>query len=355
MERKWKVRSYKEGDEEGIVELTKLAFGWDDRKYWNWRYKENPAGIGKIVLADDGGKTVGHGALIPIKMKVGTEIVTAYISADSVTHPGYRRQGIFETLDREKRVEAAKDGNYIAYRFPNKVSYQGAMKSGWSEVCRLKTFIKPLKLENPLKIYFSNRFLRKFFAAIGNFIIFVLYRTKKPPKVSGLTIGRISSFDDRINDLWRKVSNDHDIMVVRSKEYLNWKYIEMPDNNFVIYGAEKEGQISGYIILTYIKQPQGFIMGHISELIAPLGEKEVIHCLISKAIEYFRDENVDCILYEMIAGKTYHAALRNCGFISSHLIDKNYFCVYSGHPSISITYLEDPKHWFVQRGDSTVG
>jgi GNAT superfamily N-acetyltransferase len=355
MERNWKVRAYKEGDEEGIVKLTKLAFGWGDPKKWNWRYKENPAGMGKILVADDGVEIVGHGALVPVKMKIGTEIVVAYVSADSVTHPGYRRQGIFEALDSEKRAEAERDGNYIAYRFPNKFAYPGAIKVGWFEVCRLKTFVKPLNLENALKNYFSNRFLQKFFAGIGNFIVHILYRTKKPPKVGGLIVRRISSFDNRINNLWRKVSNDHDIMVERSKDYLNWKYSEMPDNDFVIYGAEKEEQICGYIILKCTKQPQGFFMGHICELIAPLDEVEVIHCLISKAIEYFREEKTDLISYEMKAEKTYYAILRNCGFVSSHLLDKRHFCVYSSHSSISRTYLEDPEHWFIQKGDSTFG
>ncbi len=355
MEKKWKVRVYKEGDEEGIVKLTKLAFGWGDLKKWNWRYKENPAGMGKILVADDGGEIVGHGALVPVKMKVGTEIVTAYVSADSVTHPGYRRQGIFEALDTEKRVEAAKDVNYISYRFPNKLAYPGAIKAGWFEVCRLKTFVKPLNLENALKTYFSNKFLQKFFAGIGKVIVFLLYRTKRPPKVAGLTVKRISAFDNRTNELWSRVSNDHDITVVRDKDYLNWKYVEMPDADFVIYGAEKDGQICGYIVLKCTKEPQGFSMGHISELISPLGEVEVIHNLISKAIEYFREEKVDLIYYEMKAEKTYYTVLKKCGFISSRLLNKRHFCAYGSHPGISKTYLEDPKYWFVQKGDSTFG
>jgi GNAT superfamily N-acetyltransferase len=355
MERKWKPRTYKEGDEEGIVKLTKLAFGWDDPQKWNWRYKENPAGMGKIMVADDGGEIVGHGALIPVMMKIGKEIVTAYVSGDSVTHPGYRRQGIFEVLDSKKRAEAERDGNYVAYRFPNKLAYPGAIKLGWSDVCRLKTFVKPLNLENALKSYFKNQFLQRFFAVIGNLIIHLLYRTKKPPIMAGLRVNRISSFDNRINELWRKVSNDHDIMVVRNKEYLNWKYFRMPDSDFVIYGAEKEEQIDGYIILKCTRQPQGFSMGHICELIAPLGEAKVIHCLISKAIEYFKEEKIDLIFYEMKAEKTYYKILRNCGFISSRRLDKRHFCVYNSHPAISRTYLEDPEHWFIQKGDSTFG
>jgi GNAT superfamily N-acetyltransferase len=353
VEPKWTIRAYQEGDEEGILQLIQLAFGWSDKKYWDWRYRSNPADTGRIWVADDAGKIVGHGALIPIKMKIGAETVTAFISADTVTHPDYRHQGIFEALDREKCAEVAKEGNFIAYRFPNRFSYQGAMKFGWFEVSRLKRFIKPLNLENILKRYIGNKALRKSCAAGGNLIISLLYRTKKSPEVAGLFIVRISSFDDRVNELWDKVSNDHDIMVVRSKEYLNWKYVEMPGNDFVIFGAEKDGQVCGYMVLKCTRQPRGLLTGDIIDLVAPLNQTDIIHCLISRAIEYFRHEKVDVIIYEMIAGKTYHAILRKCGFISSSLISKNPFCVYSSHPGIPRAYLEDAGHWFIQSGNST--
>jgi hypothetical protein len=63
----WSVRGYKNGDEDGILQLIQLAFKWGDKKYWNWRYRDNPAGIGRIWLADDAGKIVSHYAMIPIR------------------------------------------------------------------------------------------------------------------------------------------------------------------------------------------------------------------------------------------------------------------------------------------------
>lgn len=358
----WSVRGYKNGDEDGIIQLIQLAFKWDDKKYWNWRYRDNHAGIGRIWLADDAGKIVGHYAMIPLKMKIGDETVTASLSADIVTHPDYRRQGIFETLARKAYTEAGKEGVHILCVFPNEFSYHGFIKKlGYFEVCRLNTFVKPLNLENAMKRYFNNRFLRKFCASIGNLMINLFYRTKKSPEVDGLTITRVSLFDDRIDDFWRRVSNDYDIIVVRSKEYLNWKYVEVPlltdfsnNTNFVIYVAEKEGQICGYVILKSEKQ-RDLLFGRIYDLIAPLGQEEVISCLISKAIEYFKREKVNLIYCGMIADKTYYTIFRKNGFIPSRIIIKRHFCAHSSHPEISRTHLKNPKHWFIQMGDSEGG
>lgn len=361
MQQAWSVRDYKNGDEDRILQLIQPAFKWGDKKYWNWRYRDNPAGIGRIWLADDAGKIVGHYAMIPIKMKIGDETVTASLSADIVTHPDYRHQGIFETLARKAYTEAGKEGVHIACVFPNKFSYPGFIKKlGWFEVCRLKAFVKPLNLENALKRYFNNRFLRKFCASIGNSIINSCYRTKKSPDVDGLTITRVSSFDDRIDDFWGRVSNDYDIIVVRSKEYLNWKYVEVPlltelsNTNFVIYVAEKDGQICGYVILKCTKQ-RDLLLGYIYDLIAPLGQEEVISCLISKAIEYFKGKKVNLIHCGMMADKIYYTIFKKNGFIPSHIIINKPFCVYSSHPAISRTHLKNPKHWFIQIGDSEGG
>ena len=122
MQQAWFVRGYKNGDEDGILQFIQLAFKWDDKKYWNWRYRDNPAGIGRIWLADDAGKIVGHYAMIPIKMKIGDETVTASLTVDIVTHPNYRRQGIFETLARKAYTEAGKEGGHILCAFPNEVA-----------------------------------------------------------------------------------------------------------------------------------------------------------------------------------------------------------------------------------------
>jgi hypothetical protein len=178
--------------------------------------------------------------------------------------------------------------------------------------------------------------------------------------VDGLTITRVSSFDDRIDDFWRRVSKDYDIIVVRSKEYLNWKYVEVPlltefsNTNFVIYVAEKEGQICGYVILQCKKQRDS-LFGCIYDLIAPLGQEEVISCLISKAIEYFKGEKVNLILCGMIANKTYNTIIKKSGFIPSRIIIKRHFCVHSSHPAILRAHLKNPKQWFIQMGDSEGG
>jgi len=349
------MRPYENGDEEAIFELDS-AMGGETRdknrwlRWWNWKYRDNPAGNFVIWLAEVDGKLVSQYAINGVKVKIGSEIIAASQSVDTMTHPDYRGHGIFFTLSTRVFDEAGKQGIDIVYGFPNQMT--SWHQKCWFEVGAESIMIKPLNLENILTKYITNKFLLKICAVSANFIIKALYRTKKPPKVNGLTIIRIPSFDERINDLWEKVSNDYEIMVIRDKEYLNWRYVDVPDVDYGIYLAEKEGQILGYAVLKCEKQ-QGLIFGRIFELVVPLEQQAVAQSLIIKAIEFFKEEKADLILYRLIADKALCKTVRKSGFIFPRFTgNKVRFVARPNTPKISETFLKDRAHWFVQTGDS---
>jgi hypothetical protein len=141
---------------------------------------------------------------------------------------------------------------------------------------------------------------------------------------------------------------------VRDKEYLNWRYCDVPDVDYTIYLAEKNKEICGYIVLRSVKVPEvrGLLLGCIFDILALPDQDDVIHCLISRAIEYFEKEKVDAIGCKMIVNKRFQKVFRKHGFIYSSFIKYGHFCVYSTHQKISETYLKDMSSWFIQLGDS---
>lgn len=61
MKRQWGVREYKCGDEGEILKLHTLVFGSEAKAdWWQWRYKQNPAGEPVIVLAEAEQGIVGN-------------------------------------------------------------------------------------------------------------------------------------------------------------------------------------------------------------------------------------------------------------------------------------------------------
>ena len=353
----WSVRAYSKGDENGIFELWKAVHGespdideW--MEWWKWKYVDNPAGAPRIWLADHNGKIVGQYPLMPITMKIEGETITGSQMVDLMVHPKYRRQGMFLSLAQKAFDECGKNGLHISYGFPNVSAYGGHLKSGWFDVCPIQTMIKPLNVKSILEKQIANNFLLKLSTVVSTLIINLFYKAKQPPKVDGLKIKKISFFDNNINRLWEKISKDYDVIAMRDKNYLNWRYVDSPNSNYTIYVAEKNGEMCGYMVLGCGEQ-WGLLFGYMVDFVVPLNKSKVAHCLVSKAIEKFNDDKVDLIFYQMIGNNMYRKIFRRNGFIFSRYISRRFrFIARVNTDKISEASIGDYKRWFVQQGDS---
>jgi hypothetical protein len=356
MNQTWSVRAYKEDDEDEIFELTKAV--WEEQVPekerwmggWQWMHIDNPAGISRIWLAKDDDKLVGQYPVIMENMKVGDKIIKGAQLIDTMTHPQYRHQGICSTLGKKALNEMEKGEIPLVYCFPTQQVYPLHIKYGWLDVCAFQVMIKPLNLKNILqKRFVRNGLLLNIFTVGGTIIIKALFISKKVPDEDTLKVRKISHFDDRINEFWNTMSIDYNIIRIRDKNYLNWRYVDAPNADYTIYVAEEGVKICGYIILG-CKDVDGLIFGSIYDVIAPTSREDIIQCLIAKAVEYFMDVKVDAILSQMVPNKIYHKALLKNGFIP-RFRSKGRFIAYNASTKLSEAYLKNPNNWFIQLGD----
>lgn len=351
------ARSYQKGDEEKIFELTKAVEGermpekklW--LKGWKWMFMDNPANTSIIWLAEHNDKIVGQYPAIIETIKVGDEIIKAAQLIDTMTHPKCRRQGIFSTLGKKALNEIEDEEIFLAYCFPTQQVYPLHMKFGWLDVCGFQVMIKPFNLKNLLQRYFvRNRLQLYFFTIIGTLIIKAFFRSKKISGEDMPKIKEISHFDDRINEFWNKISNDYNIIRKRDKEYLNWRYVEVPNEDFTIYIViEEEDEICGYIVLG-CRDDDSLTWGYIYDMIALTGREDIIQCLIAKAVKFFNSKGVDAISCKMIADEVYRKIFLRNGFIP-YFGFKGRFITYNASTKLSDEYLKNPDNWFIQLGD----
>ena len=356
MENKWITRAYRDGDEEGILELWKTVYPEKELdgkrwiRWWRWMYKENPAGKAWIWLADDGNKIVGQAAFVPVLMKIGTELVVGFQTIDAMTHPDYRHQGIFFSLSHKAYEATAQDNVHIGYGFSNDNSYPIAIKKlNCLEMPKMKVMVKVFNWKNVIKLKTKSKF-SQIVLAIGADLIFnkALFMIQRGPAETDLTINQVTHFDERFDELWNNICGQAQIMTVRKKEYLNWRY-HAPDTNYIILAAEKNRKIYGYLVMQNTIKP--FIKESIIfDIIAQ--SEEIMHCLVSRALEECRQNNTDMIFYSSITNRTYHKILKKNGFISPPFIKGGYFSVYSSSSSISKDFLSDSQNWLINTGDS---
>lgn len=366
------MRTYKKGDELNILELMSLS-GFEREyqrtiEHWFWKYAGSPFGH-LTAVAEYDGQLVGSMGLSLIKTKIGDRVTLSSQAVDLVVHPEFRRQGIFLSIERFLLREAEKKGIATQYIFPNEQARSGLLKCGWFDVCKVPRLVKPINMNRITDIFEGYRMIRvlsehKISRSATKFVlqnifkmVFLLSRLFNRIGKFGLEdfeVHYIDSFDNRIDDFWEKISKDYPIAVVRDKRYLNWRYFECPNVKYTVLLAEKNGEILGYIVLRCRKEGS-LIVGHIVDILASLDKKGVIQRMIFKAIEHFREKNVDLIVCWMLksssSGHFYYKTLRNNGFIPI-LGESMLFMARVNSPQVSRSFVGDATKWCITKGDS---
>jgi GNAT superfamily N-acetyltransferase len=100
-----------------------------------------------------------------------------------------------------------------------------------------------------------------------------------PADVPGVAIREVAAFDDRIEDFWRAASQPFDVAVVRSREYLNWRYADPRAGRFTILLAECDAQLIGYAVLSTSGDK-----GQIADLLVLPERRDVLQALLEAAL-----------------------------------------------------------------------
>jgi hypothetical protein len=229
------------------------------------------------------------------------------------------------------------------------MAYSKDIKLGYFKVANLRKIYRILNWQNIVKTRTGTKFFLNMYVNVARMASNTLWRAPKVPVVKGLLVTRISNFDERIDEFCARVSNRFEIIVVRNKDYLNWRYSTVPGIKYSIYIAEDGGFVRGYIVFRYHYEGRKK-MSVIYDLLTE--SEEISHHLLSRAESDCRKDDVDYILWSGIADKTYLRAYKNRGFVSVPFKNGQKFLVYSSDPNIPKHFLMNSSNWFIQMGDS---
>lgn len=358
MEKKWSIRQFREGDEIQLRELTELVFGRRlTEEYWNWEFRYNPAGFTKTWVAVVGNEIVGQYTVIPMRLKIQDKVILATLSVDTMTHPNYRHQGMFKVLAAKLYEEIGKEGIPITYGFPNEASLPGFIKRlDWAHICTMPILARPLNFANILGKFIGSRFLISPISIVLNTLARIFLRTKAVYLREGLLVSWIKKFDDRMNLFWERLSKTYNIIVVRDRDYLNWRYFENPERDYRVITVERNKAILGYAVLRCMER-FGLKGGMIVDILTLPNNDNVFHILVSESVEYFIKENMDLVTCLIHGDKKLGRLLRTRGFISLPEkigFKKWYFGARLNNDTLKESFIENPIHWFLTFGDTDI-
>lgn len=349
------MREYRDGDEESIRELYHLVFGEEiSAQHWAWRYKQNPSGQPVIALAESSQGIVGQYALTPLRMKVEDKICLGSLSLHTMVHSDYRGQGMFTTLARKAYELAAERGIHFIYGFPNEDSHHGFITHlDWVDLYDgIPLWVKPLDWETVIKKRLvDNKLLTSLLGKTSRVAMKLVCRSRKGTPVC--SVRELATFDERFDSLWDEASRDYNILAVRDKIYLSWRYEEKPSENYTVFIAESGEKLLGFIVVKCMER-FGLQSGFIMDMVVIPEELRVSTDLVSAAVNYCEMKRMDMVGCLMLPGVSFSRTLKQAGFVSlpKRLLPQGmYLGVCNFTSQYPTTYLADPGNWFITWGD----
>ena len=253
---------------------------------WQFFNEADSGDLVEIAYDRDNQRAAAIYAISRVHFQIENQSLVGTQSLDTITDVNYRGKGLFINLAKSVYDKARKDGISLVYGFPNGNSIHGfENKLGWTVLDPVPFLIKPLKTK-----FFSDRI--RFLRFMPN-ISLPFFRHRE---TAGHTISQLDYFPEEVTDLWKKFSKNVSVSVYRDKHYLDWRYIEKPDESYQIYHCYDSDQFyRGFVVFT-VKDKHDGRVGYIMELIFDPSYESVGRQLLSLAVSKIREQNGDLIL-----------------------------------------------------------
>jgi len=190
--------------------------------------------------------------------------------------------------------------------------------------------LHPFKLINDLiseKI--SNRILNKITKKIFLSLDYILSKFVSLLHNENDHVVAVNYFDKNYNELWDIMSKSVNYGVNLDDRYINWRYIEKPNNTYRILSYVYGGRVMGYLIYR-TKKDFGTHIGFIMDIIADPNNKNVINSLIHYAKKELFQEGVTIISALSFKGNIFYQNYKDTGFFNApqkFLPHKSYFSI----------------------------
>ena len=201
-----------------------LALGRTDQvrrdvPYWMWKHERNPFGRSLVLLAEQDGRLVGMRSFMRWELRYSGGTIKAAKPVDTVTHPNYRRQGIFSSLTRAAMGIARSEGVSVVFNTPNDDSLPGYRKLGWRSPGRLPIRVRPVR---PLRVLSS--------LLTGGIARAVDSQTKSGHQPAANLFGERRSLEPLLSSLPLIPGYS----TRRSRDFLEWRYTQHPHRHYFV-------------------------------------------------------------------------------------------------------------------------
>ncbi len=203
------ARPYRAEDEQPVLDLWQLAFGKElDADLWRWKYVDNPFGMRVLVCRDpDGEIAVVMYSGVPYRARWNGRLVEIVQLMDIMSHPGYRKTGLFIKAAEAFFDLFAGGDSVLYYGIPGRYHFDiGARYLAYSE------------LESGVA------YLR---ASTG--------KLARPGRLFGHSVRLIERAEPALDRVWSEVEGTYPLAAVRDAAFVDWRFFRNPQRDYLVY------------------------------------------------------------------------------------------------------------------------
>jgi GNAT superfamily N-acetyltransferase len=286
--------------------------------YFSWKLRDNPFFKGYIYIERDDQKVVGLMTVTPKQVLAYGQIILAAEIGEALTHPDFRRKGIFTKASKACTDYAISQGCEIIYGTPNRFSLAGLKKLGYtvypySNIVQLQKCIIGIK---QLALYAKQQpegrlkaLLNLFDSIYRQSVAYVKFKKNNHHQIK---IKKIDQINFEIDGLWGKDRADFGFFTYRDPKYLNWRFHLNPDE-YKIFIAQCADRSIGYMV-TKITIDHGFKVATICDFIVVKDDSVVFCYLLQYCEKYFKGKGVRHIRVWCMRNSPYFQFLVSFGY-----------------------------------------
>jgi predicted N-acetyltransferase YhbS len=361
VERAWELSTYRESDKPDMLALIREEYGEVDRAqeaYFDWLRLQSPREIPQHVIREkETGRVLISGTSVAVRAVWHGQEIPALLGFDIIVSRAYRRQGIHTTLAAQSREDLQQAGYRFVSIFPNQKSMPVLVRSDQHHhISRVPLIIRPLNARALAERYIGYPVLNWCVSAGWEVAGRTLWREWRPSQNGhSIQVVEDKELDEGYDDFWNEVKTKYEIMLVRDRTFLQWRFLDIPTREYQVLSARQENRILGYIVLRQA-DVRGTMAGLVADLLVQPGQQGDLAglWLLHEALQRFKQAGLFLTGGLMLPHTQEYRIMRRAGYLDApgqfapqpfNLFVRSY----SDQPPLSV--LTQPESWHVTIAD----
>jgi len=328
---KLESRSYRAGDEYGIVKLyNKITGSCRTVEQHRWEWMETPQGTGSmwVITESESADIVGHHGLIPINADYFGQNLLLGKTENTILHPKYLGTGIYFIHEKKFLQEAMKRFDLLYTTFAHGTPCKIRLKLGYKVVGKYLTYEKVIRnvylkktMDALIEKSIPNDALKIFCKYISRmFSLFLMIFFAKWGKIDkGITFEMVEDIDSIANEIDQfcdRNKGKFGITINRTSEYLKWRIFKNPHLKYNFLLARKFGKVVGYAITK--SSAANVDKCEIVDLVCEQNDEIIFNTLLKAAVKRLTETKVGAVSF---------TSLNSNNFLNRRLIKNGFLPV----------------------------